>query len=246
LATATTLSFAVKINFQPASASVPSGYLADGGSTYANRGNGYTYGWNTVNTSWTRDRNSSRSPDQSYDTFNHMQASGGGRSWQVAVPNGTYNVFVVAGDASNYDSVFRINVEGVLTVSGTPTSATRWLSGTRTVTVSDGRLTISNGSGASNNKICFIDISQSKSGMPAAPIVPLDTPLKLEWISRDADGKVTLRVQGTSGANCAIEASSNLRTWEALAVVINKNGTVSFDDPGSKNQMQRFYRARTD
>jgi hypothetical protein len=65
----------------------------------------------------------------------------------------------VAGDAGAFDSTYGINVEGVLTVSGTPTSATRWISGTKTVTVSDGRLTLSNASGANNNKVCFIDIS---------------------------------------------------------------------------------------
>jgi PA14 domain len=64
------------------------------------------------------------------------------------------------GDALYFDSVFRVTVEGVLTVSGTPTGATRWIEGTSNVTVTDGRLTIRSGSGASNNKICFVEISQ--------------------------------------------------------------------------------------
>jgi hypothetical protein len=76
------------------------------------------------------------------------------------VPNGTYRVHLVSGDPSQVNSVFRVNVEGVLVVSGTPTTATRWIEGTATVTVSDGRLTISNGAGASNNKINFIDIER--------------------------------------------------------------------------------------
>ena len=66
---------------------------------------------------------------------------------------------VVAGDAIAFDSIYRINVEGVLTVNGTPTSGSRWVSGTKTIAVSNGRLTINNGAGASNNKICFIDIT---------------------------------------------------------------------------------------
>ena len=45
-------------------------------------------------------------------------------------------------------------------VNGTPTSATRWIEGTATVTVSDGRLTVSNGSGASNNKVSYLDIDR--------------------------------------------------------------------------------------
>ena len=52
-----------------------------------------------------------------------------------------------------------MSVEGVLTVTGTPTTTTRWIEGTSTVTVTDGRLTIRSGAGASNNKICFVEIS---------------------------------------------------------------------------------------
>jgi hypothetical protein len=79
--------------------------------------------------------------------------------WEIAVINGTYRVRVVSGDPGTFDSVFRTTVEGVLTVSGTPTTSTRWIEGTQTVTVTDGRLTIRSGSGASNNKICFVDIT---------------------------------------------------------------------------------------
>jgi hypothetical protein len=49
-------------------------------------------------------------------------------------------------------------VEGVLTVSGSPSSAARWVEGTSVVTVSDGRLTLRSGSGAVNNKLCFVKI----------------------------------------------------------------------------------------
>jgi hypothetical protein len=152
--------FAAKINFQPAASPVPAGYLADGGATFALRPNGERYGWNADNAAQTRDRNLSNSPDQRYDTLTHLQKSGNPNAvWEIAVPNGTYTVRAVAGDPGNFDSVFRLNVEGILTVSGTPTSASRWVEGTSTVTVGDGRLTVSNGSGASNNKICFIEIS---------------------------------------------------------------------------------------
>ena len=64
----------------------------------------------------------------------------------------------MAGDPAHIDSVFRLNVEGVPTVSGTPTASARWLEGTSTVTVTDGRLTVTNGAGASNNKLCYIEI----------------------------------------------------------------------------------------
>ena len=231
--------FSAKINFQPSSAAIPSGYVPDAGLVYASR-NGYTYGWNVSNSSFTRDRNSTRSPDQRYDTLNHMQKSGGARSWEIAVPNGTYNVFLVAGDADHFDSVFRINVEGLLTVSGTPTTSQRWVSGTRTVTVSDGRLTISNGTGASNNKICFVDIVSATAAAPSNLIA--EGPLRLTLLGRDPSGQVVLAVEGQA-SECVIEASSDLQSWESLGLFPVVDSIISFDDSGAGKQ--RFYRART-
>ena len=40
---------------------------------------------------------------------------------------------LVAGDPGYFDITYRIAVEGVLTVSGTPNSASRWVEGTSTV-----------------------------------------------------------------------------------------------------------------
>ena len=65
---------------------------------------------------------------------------------------------IVTGDAAYFDSVYRIAAEGVLVVNGTPTTSARWIEGTATVTVTDGRLTLSSGAGASNNKICFVEV----------------------------------------------------------------------------------------
>jgi glucose/arabinose dehydrogenase len=151
----------IRINFQPASAPIPAGYLPDGGLVYGSRGNGQTYGWTADNTAQMRDRNSTRSPDQRYDTLAYMQRPANPDAvWEIAVSNGTYLVRVVAGDPSYYDGLFRISAEGVLVVNGTPTTSARWVEGTSTVTVADGRLTIRNGTGASNNKICFLEITR--------------------------------------------------------------------------------------
>ena len=80
--------------------------------------------------------------------------------WEIAVPDGTYAVRIVAGDPSYYDSIYRIAAEGVPTVNGTPSSAARWVEGTATVTVNDGRLTVGSYTSASINKICFIEITR--------------------------------------------------------------------------------------
>jgi glucose/arabinose dehydrogenase len=151
---------AIRINFQPAGAPVPAGYLADTGLVFASRGNGQTYGWTQDNSTQTRDRNNAGSPDQRYDTLTHLQkAAYPDAVWEVAVANGTYTVRAVSGDPDHFDGVFRATVEGVLVVSGTPTTTTRWIEGTATVTVTDGRLTVRSGSGAVNNKLCFVEIT---------------------------------------------------------------------------------------
>ena len=162
------LAFAVNVNFQPAASAVPGGYAADTGATYANRGNGFTYGWNADNSAATRERNATA--DQKYDTLIHTAS----RSWEIAVPNGSYDVKLVAGDASFYDSTYAYNAEGVLTVSGTPSSSNHFLSGSKTVTVNDGKLTITNGAGAVNNKLAFLEITDA--GDPPSPPPPPPPP----------------------------------------------------------------------
>lgn len=160
----------VAINFQPSSASTPDGYLVDSGAAFGDRGNGWSYGWSSPNDE-TRDRNLSRSPDQRYDTLNHMQKTDG-LNWEIALRAGTYEVHLVAGDPGYYDSVYKIAVEDTLTVDGTPDGTTRWLEGTVTVTVTDGRLTVSNASGSSNNKINYIEITATDGSSITNPITP--------------------------------------------------------------------------
>lgn len=151
----------IAVNFQAATAEVPEGYLADYGDVFGDRGNGQTYGWDDDNTAHARDRNDARAPDERYDTFTHMQKTDplpAGRVWEIAVPNGRYSVFVAAGEAANIDSIYNIAVEGTTVVQGIPTDAVRFYEGSGIVQVADGRISVSNGTGASNNKICFLEI----------------------------------------------------------------------------------------
>lgn len=154
----------VNINFQPAAVTVPAGYLVDSGAAFGDRGNGWSYGWSSTNNE-TRDRNAARSPDQRYDTLNHMQNSTSVK-WEIALPAGSYRVHLVAGDAGYYDSVFKIAVEDTLAIDAIPNTNTRWAEGTVTVAVTDGRLTVSNAPGASNNKINFIEIAAVEESTP--------------------------------------------------------------------------------
>ncbi len=209
LAASSTSFSKTSINFQPGNAPMPDFFKADTGAAFGMRANGLQYGWNVDNSGNTRDRNSKNSPDQSYDTLTQMQA-GGTFSWQMAVPNGNYTVRVVAGDPSFTDSIYKINVEGVLTVSGTPTSANHWVEGTKTVTVKDGKLTISNATGSKNNKIDFIVITPGGSSS-ALPVV-----------SAAASGQPS-----ESGATGTFTFTRTGSTAAALTVLYTLGGTAT-------------------
>ncbi len=149
----------IRVNFQPASATTPDGYLPDYGSVFGDQGNGHSYGWDVDNTANARERNDARSPDKRYDTFNHMQKpQPAGSLWEIQVPNGRYNVYAVVGEASNTDSAYDLTAEGVTIVKGTPTDTVRWYEDLGAVTVADGRLSLGSGPTAANNKIAFVDI----------------------------------------------------------------------------------------
>jgi hypothetical protein len=105
-----------------------------------------------------------------YQTLNHMQKPGGGTKWEIGLPNGMYEVKLAAGDPSNTDSVYRMNLEGQLALAGTPAGRARWFESTTRVQVTDGRLTLTNGAGAVNNKIAFIEIRSATPGAPAGPV----------------------------------------------------------------------------
>ena len=162
------MAFSANVNFQPSNTTVPGGYLPDYGNVYAARGGGQTYGWTTSNYNGV-DRNSAASPDQRHDTFNFLQPSSGPKVWEIAVPSGSYSVKIVAGDPGFTGHTHKINAEGVLTVSGTTTSSARWVTGTQTVNVTDGRLTIAAAAGAAGTRINFVEVRELTVSPPPPP-----------------------------------------------------------------------------
>jgi glucose/arabinose dehydrogenase len=163
----------VKFNFQPASAPVPSGYVADTGAAYsAAAGRGWVRQDSLSSATHValnvapnaRDRNVIT--DQRLDTFMHMQYPISGTAnvvtpaaWEYAVPDGTYMVGVGVGDSSaEFDSTHRISAEDVELITGfTPTSGSRSNETSRAVTVQDGRLTI-DAIGGTNTKLDYVTI----------------------------------------------------------------------------------------
>ncbi len=163
----------ISVNFQDGTAETPVGYLMDVGQVFGDQGNGFTYGWDADNSAHARNRNNVISPDERYDTFNHLQKDlPAGRVWEIELPNGNYSVHVVVGESDNYDSTFDIQAEGVTIVSGQATATVRWFENTAIVVVADGRLSLSNGPTAVNNKICYVDIGRLPDSMPPAKFAP--------------------------------------------------------------------------
>jgi uncharacterized delta-60 repeat protein len=152
----------IRINFQGLGIAQPSGHNSDIGHVFGSKGP-LSYGWDLDNRVHARIRRNTASPDFRYDSFNHMQKDGGARKWEIELPNGMWTVRLVAGDPSNTDSVYRMNLEGQLALSGTPSGDTRWFRQTSVVQIRDGRLTLTNAEGAVNNKIAFLEIK------PASP-----------------------------------------------------------------------------
>ncbi len=162
--TVTTLSEApntVKINFQPASADIPQGYIPDYGEIYGVR-NGYSYGWNVGYAGATRDRNISA--DQKLDTLIMLYKTA---KWEMELEDGFYDVTVCAGDAG-FSSKPTVNVEGVNYWAGINLGANQFSKATKTVMVTDGRLTIDNaGTADTVTKIDYVKIVKSSVTLQA-------------------------------------------------------------------------------
>ena len=114
-----TYSLMVAVNFAtPAFTNYP-GYLEDYGYAYADRGNGYSYGWNVDTSGDARTRLSGVSPDGRYDSLVHLMKGDpanptNSHTWKIALPNGNYTVHVVGGDptATDMDMQFLLNGGG--------------------------------------------------------------------------------------------------------------------------------------
>jgi hypothetical protein len=152
----------LQISFRPTGAEPVGSYRVDNGLAYGVRGQGYTYGWDQDNTSGMFDRDSTRSHSERYDAGAHMQPSGQNRTWRIRVPNGTYNVRVIAGDPSATDSSYSIDVDGQRVIRGNANQFSYWFDGSTTIDVNDGNISLTNGVGAINNKINFVEISPTR------------------------------------------------------------------------------------
>ncbi|MFI5493657.1 Ig-like domain-containing protein [Actinoplanes sp. NPDC051859] len=173
------VAFALKVNFSDAATTPPAGYVRDSGEAYAAaRG----FGWVRAGTSTPvslvgngRNRNpGAGQSDVRLATLMHMQLPAGSPgvttpgSWEAAVPAGAYTVTVAVGDAGTaVDSAHWLSIEDQNAVAAfVPTASVRHATVTRTVTVADGKLTLS-AAGGSNTKLTYVDIAAVTQPAPA-------------------------------------------------------------------------------
>lgn len=144
----------VRVDFAPPGTDVPEGYVLDDGTVFAEREGGLRYGWDADVSADMRRRGLVE--DTRYDTFAHLSKSGD-RTWEIEVPEGTYEVRLALGDPEHTDQVNSLDVEGVVVADA---EQDHFDAPSVTVEVTDGRLTIRPAATAANAKLSFLQLTQ--------------------------------------------------------------------------------------
>jgi hypothetical protein len=143
----------IRINFQLSGAPVPEGYVPDTGLTFAAHDQ-LSFGWNVDHSDVTRDRGVNA--NQLLDTLCQFHEGG---IWELALPNGTYNVLASVGDPA-IQSMYTLLVEDVVYWRARSIGANQFLSNTSLITINDGRLTLSQGAAPElATRINYVEIS---------------------------------------------------------------------------------------
>lgn len=239
-----------RINFQDQNTVPPAGYWRDFGEPYnvrtgVNQGSGQSYGWVTFGTNTPlpgnglvgngRNRNtettSANEPDLRLATLLHVQGAptnAATGAWEFAVPDGAYTVSVSVGDAKAIDSSHSINIEGQSAlVNFVPTASKKYASATKTVNVSDGRVTI-DANGGTNTKINYVTIRTAVGGN--RPSITGTTPQNgVVNVSRDSAVVATVNLPTVgAGVDGTTLKAANLKLFRTNdGVPVNANGSTS-------------------
>ncbi|MGL4512381.1 MAG: PQQ-dependent sugar dehydrogenase [Lacipirellulaceae bacterium] len=165
------------VNFQLAATTPAPRYLVDSGQAFAARGGGLSYGWLSDHTDQARTRIDPETgvffdADVRHSTLVQFEAN---QRWEFQLPSGTYSVTVAVGDPANNDGVHTINVEGTNYWNAVPDGATPLVQ-SKSVSVTDGRLTIDAGLAANlATRINYVQIVGVPSGPNQSPSAPTIT-----------------------------------------------------------------------
>jgi hypothetical protein len=232
----------VKINFQLETAAVPAGYLMDVGQVFADRGNGYSYGWSADATADDRERNANA--DKRYDTLIHFSKNSD-KTWEIELPAGKYDLFFVCGDASNSDQTNSFDVEGITVTDpdGQDNFDEYTLSA---VEVLDGRLSIKPLTAGLNAKICFIDITQvvpettAKDPVPADKATDIGRSVVLNWTPAAGAGSHNVYL------GASFDDVNNATTSDGLGVLVGEGQDEATYEPASVLAYGQTYYWRID
>jgi len=195
------LASVTRIDFTIESAPIAPGFLGDKGRVYGARTNGQTYGWTVATSSSDRVKRFAAVYEEA-DTFIRAHRPGAStKSWSIAVPNGTYPVVVVSGDATSRSHTNHLIIEGIAVTDPDPSAGAGYERGdfdgyAVMAVVTDGALTIAPGIGHVDPTLCFLEIG---------PAVPAGTPMDPEAVTRLND-LVELMTDKTYGAQGPILA----------------------------------------
>ena len=159
-----------RVNFQPATTVIPAGYYADTGKLYGMRTNGLSYGWTAA-------QGATRQQVRQYQTLPElatcarMRPTAGDTAgiWELSVPNGAYTVALICGDPLSTLQTNNLRIEGMPVTDPDPSATAGYTQGdfdgyAVQVVVSDGKLTMTVGTGAVDPKLCCLEVGPAWTG----------------------------------------------------------------------------------
>jgi hypothetical protein len=226
-------------NFQSSSGPIPSGWIADTGDLYSIQAG---YGWVPSDAQKRQCGDRNRDSDQVSDTFCHAQnlyekVDGSWRDvdspalWQLDLPNGTYSVEVTVGDSWSRSTSIRHSVQAegqvifdrVSTTSSTPTRTS-----SATVSVADGRLTLTFDGGTRTK---LVSVVVSPVGAATTTSVATTQPPSTSTTSAVATTSTMPSVSTSSPASTTAPVTSSSSSTTSSAVPASTTSTSAANPP---------------
>ncbi len=140
--------------------------------------------------------------------------------WEMEIPNGTYDVTIGLGDGgSDIDSRHSAAVEGFTVVPAFVPSPGENRSGTITVAVTDGLLTV-NGIGGFNSKINYIDVVES-TGTAVSGVLSFDPVTTGETLETGTGGTFSSTLSGSGATTIGLVIDDNINPSDKTATGTN-------------------------